>query len=258
LVDQTSVMPEKFCATEAFRDAYFERCQLSGVVIRDCDVTGLQIVDSYVHDVSIAGDLRNVVVNDVDVTGYVEGELDRQYPERAQVREAHTADAVREVWDVIGVLWAGTIDRARLHPEAVVQERVDGEWSFVETQRHLLFCSDAWVGNTVLEEEQPYHRFGYPVSGYPPAAAAALGLDLDASPTLEEVLEARRARAAIVGRLINQLTDEELQRVCRRKPSPEYPDQQYTVGRCIRVVLREEVEHRRYAERDLAKLETHP
>ena len=172
------------------------------------------------------------------------------------MRDAQTPDAYRELSAAIAVLWAGTIERARSQPSAALQEQVDGEWSFVETQRHLLFCSDAWVGNAVLEEEQPYHRFGYPASGYPPAKAAALGIELGASPTLDEVLEARAARAALVGRTIDELTDEEFQRVCARKPSPEYPDQQYTVGRCIRVVLREEVEHRRYAERDLAKLET--
>jgi hypothetical protein len=252
MVDQTGGMPDEFFETDAFRDASFERCQLNGMVIRDCDVTNLQIVDSFVHDVSISGDLRNVVVNDVDVTAYVQGELDRRYPERVQVREAQTPDAYRELWSVIAARWASTIELARAHPEAARQERLDGEWSFVETQRHLLFCSDAWVGSAVLGEEQPYHRLGYPYSGYPPAEAAALGLELGASPTMDEVLEARAERAAIVGRVIDGLTHEELQRVCAHKPSPEYPDQQYTVERCIRVVLREEVEHRRYAERDLA------
>lgn len=248
-------MPDEFRESDAFRDAYFERCDLNGVVIRDCDVTGLRIVDSFVHDVSISGDLRHVVVNDVDVTEYVESELDRQYPERAQVRDAQTPDDCRAAWAALAMLWAGTIERAQRQQEAALQQQIDGEWSFVETHRHLLFCSDAWVGNAVLEEEQPYHRFGYPASGYPPDKAAALGLEPGASPTLDEVLEARQKRATSVGRLIDALTFDDLQRVCARKPSPDYPDQQYTVGRCVRVVLREEAEHRRYAERDLAKLE---
>ena len=37
-----------------------------------------------------------------------------------------------------------------------------------------------------------------------------------------------------------------------------YPDQQYVVGRCLKVVLREEAEHLRYALRDLAVLEGAP
>lgn len=248
-------MPEEFRRSEAFRGARFVHCQLEGAIVRDCDVTGLQIVDSLVHDVAISGDLRHVVVNDVDVTAYVEGELDRRYPERAQVREADSPDAYRRIWPVITELWADTVRRARQLPEALLQQRVQDEWSFVETQRHLLFCSDAWVGNAVVEEGRPYHRLGYPDSGYPPDKAAALGLVLDARPTLDEVLRAREARAAIVGRVIEGLADDEFQRICGRRPTPEYPDQEYTVGRCIRVVLREEVEHRRYAERDLATLD---
>ena len=254
-IGQTGVMPDDFRESDAFRCAHFERCELNDAVIRDCDVTGLQIVDSVVHDVIISGDLRNIVVNDVDVTAYGEGEFDRRYPERAHVRNAQTPDAYRELWAIIAKLWAGTIERARLQPEAALQEQVGGEWSFVETHRHLLFCSDAWVGNAVLEEQQPFHRIGYPATGYPPAKAAELGIELRASPTLDEVLAARKGRAASVGRLIEELTYEEFQRACARKPSPEYPDQRYTVDRCIRVVLREEVEHRRYAERDLTKLE---
>lgn len=248
-------MPEELRRSAAFRGARFVQCRLDGVVIRDCDVTGLQIVDSLVHDVSVSGDLRHVVVNDVDVTAYVEGELDRRHPERVLVREAETPDACRRLWPHVAELWAGTLRRARQLPEALLQQRVGDEWSFVETQRHLLFCSDAWVGSAVLEEDRPYHPLGYPDSGYPPEKAAELGLTLDARPTLDEVLRAREARAAVVGRVIAELDDDGFRRICGRRPSPEYPDQEYTVGRCLRVVLREEIEHRRYTERDLVALD---
>ena len=248
-------MAEQYTETDRFRGARFERCDLHGVEVRDSDVTGLRIVDSFVHDVLIAGDLRNVVVNDIDVTAFVENELDRRYPERAQARDVRTAADYRAAWRAIEALWAATVERARRLPDAALHEQVGGEWSFVETHRHLLFAGDAWVGSAVLEEEQPYHRLGYPASGYPPADAAALGIELDARPSLDEVLTARAGRSAAVGRVIDALTEAELGRVCTRKPSPLYPDQEYTVGRCIRVVLREEAEHRRYAERDLAALE---
>ena len=42
---------------------------------------------------------------------------------------------------------------------------------------------------------------------------------------------------------------------CARSPAPGYPDESRTVGRCLRVVMKEECEHRRYAVRDLAVLE---
>jgi Pentapeptide repeats (8 copies) len=44
-------------------------------------------------------------------------------------------------------------------------------------------------------------------------------------------------------------------RVCALSPAPGYPDESRTVGRYLRVVMKEECEHRRDAVRDLAVLE---
>ncbi len=121
-------------------------------------------------------------------------------------------------------LWEATLDRARLLPEAKLHEQVNGEWSLVETQRHLLFAGDAWLGNAVLEEEAPYHPLGFPASGMPPDATAKLGLTLEATPTLEEVLVPRLARVATMRRVIDELTEAELDRVCGRKPADPYHD----------------------------------
>jgi hypothetical protein len=46
----------------------------------------LKVTDSFVSDVNISRPIDNVVVNDVDVTAYVEAEFDRRHPERAQMR----------------------------------------------------------------------------------------------------------------------------------------------------------------------------
>ncbi len=54
---------------------------------------------------------------------------------------------------------------------------------------------------------------------------------------------------------LSGLTDDDLERGCPRLPAPGYPDQAYTVGRCLNVIMKEECEHRRYAVRDLAVLE---
>lgn len=54
---------------------------------------------------------------------------------------------------------------------------------------------------------------------------------------------------------VDGLTTAELDRVCGRKPADMYPDQEYVVRRCLKVVLKEEAEHHRYAVRDLAVLE---
>ncbi|WP_410575124.1 DinB family protein [Amycolatopsis sp. cmx-4-61] len=241
--------------TDRFRGARIHLCDLTGLEIRDCEVTGLKIVDCYGGDVYLGGDFARLVVNDVDVTAYVEAELDRCHPARVLAREAASPEDYRAAWDAIETLWNATLDRARLRPETPLHERVDGEWSFVETQRHLLFAADAWLGNAVLEEETPYHPLGFPAGGMPPEEAAKLGLTLEATPALDEVLEPRLARMAAMRRVVDGLTAAELDRVCRRKPADPYPDQEYVVRRCLKVVLKEEAEHHRYAVRDLAVLE---
>jgi hypothetical protein len=248
-------MAAEYAQSDQFRGGRIHLCDLAGLEIRDCEVSGLKIVDCYGSNVYLGGDFEQVVVNDVDVTAYVGAELDRQFPTRVLARDAATPDDYRAAWDAIEALWAATLDRARLLPEAMLHERVGGEWSLVETQRHLLFGSDAWLGNAVLEEETPYHPLGFPYDGMPPDASAKLGLTLEATPTLDEVLAPRLARMATMRRVVDALTEAELDRVCARKPADPYPNQEYVVRRCLKVVLKEEAEHHRYTVRDLAELE---
>ncbi|MFI5706231.1 DinB family protein [Kribbella sp. NPDC051620] len=248
-------MAAEFVQTDQFRGARIHLSELAGLEIRDCEVTGLKIVDCYGDDISLGGDFKRLTVNDVDVTAYVESELDRRHPTRALAREAETPDDYRTAWDAIETLWEETLNRARLLPEEKLYEQVDGEWSFVETHRHLLFASDAWLGNCVLEEDSPYHPLGFPAGGMPPEESTKLGLTLEATPTLDEILTPRHARMTKMRQTINALTDAELNRVCTRKPADPYPDQEYVVRRCLTVVLKEEAEHHRYAVRDLAVLE---
>jgi hypothetical protein len=248
-------MAAEYAQSDQFRGARIHLCDLGGLEIRDCEVSGLKIVDCYGGDVYIGGGFERVVVNDVDVTAYVEAELDRQHPARVLARDAASPDAYRVAWDAIESLWESTLERARLLPETKLHEQVNGEWSLVETQRHLLFASDAWLGNAVLEEEAPYHPLGFTHGGFPPEEAAKLGLTLEETPTLDEVLVPRLARMATMRRVVDGLTENELARVCGRKPADPYPDQEYVVRRCLKVVLKEEAEHHRYAVRDLAELE---
>ncbi|NRQ38940.1 DinB family protein [Nonomuraea sp. NN258] len=245
----------EYAQSDQFRGARIHQSDLAGLEIRDCEVSGLKIVDCYGSDVYLGGDFERLVVNDVDVTAYVEAELDRRHPTRALARDAASPDDYRAAWDAVETMWAATLDRARLLPEAKLHERVDGEWSFAETQRHLLFAGDAWLGNAVLEEETPYHPLGLCGAWMPTDAMAKLGLDREATPTLDEVLAPRLARMASMRRVVDGLTEAELDRVCGRKPGDPYPDQEYVVRRCLKVVLKEEAEHHRYAVRDLAVLE---
>jgi hypothetical protein len=240
--------------TNGFRGTSFTGGDFTGARFRDCDLRQVKIVDSWLVDVNVSGLVGNFVVNDVDVTAFVEGELDRRYPERVQLREMTTADDYRAMWHTIERLWSETVARAERLPEPDRHVRVDDEWSFVETLRHLIFATDAWASRTILDESMPYHRLGFTHASYPPADAAALGIDLEARPLYAEVLEVRAGRMALVRAIVDDLTDTGLERMCTRDPAPGYPEESRSVGRCLRVVMKEECEHRRYAERDLAEL----
>jgi hypothetical protein len=254
-IGDNDAMSDEYHDTVTFRGARFTRADLTGATFRDCDLGKVKIVDSSLVDVNVSGVVANFVVNEVDVTTFVEAELERRHPERAQLREMRTADDYRATWDTIERLWSEAVARARRLPEPARHERVDDEWSFVETLRHLVFATDAWASRTVLDDPRPYHRLGYPASGYLPADAAAIGIDLDARPSFDEVMEARTDRMAVMRRIVDGLTDGELERLCARSPGPGYPDEPRAVRRCLRVVMREECEHHRYAVRDLAVLE---
>jgi DinB family protein/pentapeptide repeat protein len=244
--------------TDAFRGASFTGTDFTGANFRDCDLRQAKITDSWLVDVSLSGLVGNLVINDVDVTAFVEGELDRRHPERVQLREMRTADDYRAMWDTIERLWAETVDRAGRLAEPALHQRVDDEWSFVETLRHLVFATDRWAGHMILNKPRPYHPLGLPNPGYPIEDAAALVIDLDVRAPLAEVLEARGTRMTMVRGIVDALTDDDLERVCPRLPAPGYPEETRSVGRCLRVVMEEECEHRRYAVRDLAVLEAGP
>jgi hypothetical protein len=252
--------PHRFYAGEGggsteLRGTRIQAADLRGARFADCDLTGVTIRDGWLVNVSISGYLSNLTVNGVDVTQFVSAELDRRHPERVQFREGETADDFRAMWDTIERLWAQAVARAGRLPAAALAEQVNEEWSFEQTLRHLIFITDAWASRTVLDEPMPYHPLGLPQSWYPAADAAALGIDLTARPGYAEILATRADRMAVVRRIVTSLTDDDMGRLCRRSPAPGYPDDERTVAECIAVVMEEEIEHYRFAVRDLAELE---
>ena len=98
-------MTADYAQTDRFRGARIHLCDLAGLEIRDCEVSGLKIVDCYGSDVYLGGDFKRLIVKDVDVTMYVEAELDRQHPARLLAREAMSPDDYRGAWDAIETLW---------------------------------------------------------------------------------------------------------------------------------------------------------
>ena len=149
-----------------------------------------------------------------------------------------------------------TLARAARLPEAALQERVDGEWSFVETLRHLVFATDAWYGRAILGQHGHFYRAGMPFDELSDDDAEACGVNKRAKPTLEKVMVARKDRQRAVRKLIAGLTPAELDRHCVPNPARGFPanPERFTVRQCLGVIVNEEWLHRSFANRDLAVL----
>jgi len=169
--------------------------------------------------------------------------------ELADTMRPADADGFRDAWRIIEGLWEQTVARARKLPEPELHERVDGEWSFIETLRHLVFITDAWVLRAILTDPSPWDPLDLPHTARPDEPGVPR--DLDARPSLEEMLELRGDRMATVGQILAELDDEELAGLIE----PSYPGQMsMSVRSCLQIVLNEERAHRLYAERDLEAL----
>lgn len=239
----------------------FRRVRLAGSSIHDADLSGVRVRAAWLDgvrmtgveapDMEIHGELGRLVVNGVDVVPLVEAELDRRTPERALMRP-RDADGFRTAFEVVDRLWAGTLDRARTLPPELMHERVDGEWSFVETLRHLGFAHACWVGGVVLADPSPWHPLDLPWDEAP--EVEGVPWDRDVRPSLDEVLAVRAERRATVQAVLDDLTDADLTREVRSATPFMTEAEHLDVAQCLRVVLNEEWEHRLYAERDLAAL----
>jgi hypothetical protein len=226
------------------RDAEFRGVMFNGAVMR-----GVELVDVDIH-----GEIRDLTINGVDVVPLIEAELDRRQPDRVRMRPVDAA-GFREAWDVVERLWGETVERARRLPPELLHESVGGEWSFVETLRHLVFATDAWVRRAVLGDPSPWDALDLPWDEMPDTPGVPR--DREVRPSLDEVLALRRDRMAIVRRVVDGLTDESLAGHTVPVEGPGWPEPyDYPVRECLLVVLNEEWEHRRYAERDLTTLET--
>jgi hypothetical protein len=226
-------------------DSVFWAVDLSRATFRDVNLSGASISHALLDGVEIDAKIDRLVINGVDVTDYV-NERDRWYPLRAMVRPADPAGA-RAAWAALEQTWAATIARAGRLTDGQRRERVDGEWSFVETLRHLLLAMDKWFTAPILGEG--FHPIGIPNTGsdgfpWP-------GLDRDASPSYDEVLAARAQRADRFRAWLDQLDAADLTREVEVLENGTA-----TVHDCVFTVLEEEFEHHRYADRDLTVLES--
>lgn len=232
----------------ALPGARLEDVDLSNARLHAPNFEGVKITDAWFYNADISGDLEGLHLNGVEVAPLVLAELERRSPERAKLRATDPHD-LAEAWAMIEDLWKATVARASTLPEPMPYERVDDEWSFVETLRHLVLATDCWLRRMVKGMDRPYHPWG--LAGSWLTDPASWGLDPDARPSLGEVLELRRERMDEVAQTIGSLTPDELDRVCTPPATPGHPTRDHTVRACLQVILNEEWEHNGYANRDL-------
>jgi uncharacterized protein YjbI with pentapeptide repeats len=236
--------------------ASFHDVDLTGARFRLVDLTGARIRDAALVDVDISGEISNLRVNGVDVGPLVEAELDRRYPDRARMRPVD-ADGFREAWGILEGLWQRTVERARGMNPDLLHERVDEEWSFIETLRHLVFATDAWVKRAILGDPSPWDPLDLPHDEM--RAEPAVPRDRGARPSLDQVLALRADRMATVRRVLAGLTDAALEGQTVPVTEPGYPEpESFPVRRCLQAILSEEWQHRLYAERDFDLLQGRP
>jgi DinB superfamily/Pentapeptide repeats (8 copies) len=225
-------------------DASFRGVALNGAVMRGVEL----------GNVDIEGEILNLTINGVDVGPLIAAELDRRYPDRAKMRPASAA-GFGEAWDILARLWDDTVARARSLPPDALHESVGGEWSFIETLRHLLFATEAWVRRAILGDPSPWDALSLPWDEMPDTPGVPR--DRSVRPSLDAVLALRRDRMSTVREVIDGLTDESLDSRTEPVHGPGWPrPHDYPVRECLLVVLNEEWQHRLYAERDLAVLRT--
>jgi len=229
----------------------FEDVRLHGVSLHRVDLRGAELVD-----VQISGEIQRLTINGVEVAPLIEAELDRLQPDRVKMRPTDPA-GFREAWDLLEQLWEETVQRARaLRPEQL-HESVDGEWSFIETLRHLAFATDSWIGRAILGDPSPWHPLDLPWDEM--SDTPGVPRDRAARPSLDEALALRNDRQATAHRYLDQLTEDQLNSDTSPVTGPGWPPPiSFPVRECLLITLNEEWQHRLYAERDLAALESRP
>ena len=231
----------------------FDDEDFTGAEFRECDLSRTRLVGVVMQDAEIDGLVTNLVVNGVQVMPYVEAELDRRHPVRLLIRSDEPSD-LREAWRQLRADWATTTERVRCMPEGSEHRGVDGEWSMVETLRHLVFVHDSWFRRCVLGLTEPFTPMGL-ASPFVPDQEEQ-GLDPSSLPSLDEVLAVRDRQASEIEAWLAEVTPEQLARTAPVPDGDGWPP--YARGRrvrqCLGTVLNEEWAHHGFCVRDLDKL----
>lgn len=237
----TESLHDRIFRGRTLRGSQFIACDLGDVVVRGSDVAGMELDSPWL----LEGD-NTLLVNGVDVVPLVDAELNLRFPGR-ESRRAKTPEGLRDAWAAVEAAWAALVGRASIMPVEFRDVSVHGEWSLVQTLRHLVMATDTWLGKAILGLESPYHPLGLPDS----SVAHDPTVFTDDDPAWDQVLEARASRQGQVRVFLAEVSDVQL---AESRPNPHDPQYSETLLACLATILEEEWEHLRYATRDLGLL----
>lgn len=231
----------------------FEDQDFTEAEFRECDLTRARLIGVVMQEAVIDGLVSNLVVNGVEVSSYVEAELDRRYPVRMLIRSADVVD-LRQAHRQLQADWETTVEELGQLPGGSEHQQVEGEWSAVQTLRHLVFVHDSWFRRCCLGSSRPFTAIGLASPGVP--YQAEQGLDQTCDPTLQDVLAVRHEQALELGSRLASVAPSELSGPAPVPSEPGWPP--YARGKsvlqCLHVVLNEEREHHGFCVRDLERL----
>jgi DinB family protein len=177
----------------------------SGVVLRGAQIERADIDAPWLFD-----GYGFLLVKGVDIRPFVEAELDRRFPGRAD-RRAADPDGLRAAWATLERTWVATLARAAMPadmPAGMAAVAVDGEWSLTQCLRHLVLATDMWLGKAILEIDRPFHPIGQTDAGSADEPSLATATFTTAAPSYDDVLEVRAGRVAVVRAFLATTTSE--------------------------------------------------
>ena len=226
---------------EDFADAVFWGVDLRRAYFRDIDLTEARFFHGRFADVSLDGVIERISINGVDVTEYVNAR-DRWFPLRTQLEPTSMAEVV-VAWSTLKNHWSDLLARVESAGGDTAHRSINGEWSLLQTLRHLIFVHDKWFRWPLLGEHL-FTDMGLPNTGS--QGGDWPGWDKDAIPTLSDVIDVRVASQRRFDDFISSTSWEQIPGEVDVLENGRVPGLM-----CLHAVLEEEFEHLRYMVRDL-------
>lgn len=237
-------------------DSSFRMVRFDGSTFQNISWHGVQMTSVELVDVEITGDVWNVVINGVDVGPLINDELNRRDPERALLfptdPDQRSVADLRQAWDIVSQRWADTIERVRTMPPGSEHRSVNGEWSLVQTLRHISYALAVWVERVALGRDRPLVRTDLPWDEAPDDAHHQDAVGRDTEVPLKEAVAQWERRRDTVRELLANLDDEELRTRRVDATSPGYPQvEDFQLSEAVFIGMSETWEHHGFAARDL-------